>query len=270
MAGVGRPPPSRLRRTTPRRPGHRHGVSSGLTRNGDSRKRTRPIRPIHRPRTRPRVLRPTSTIRRGTLSGVPHCYNDLDTYQNGNISATYQGNAWYRNRFQLDAVGPREKDFSRVPRREHRHGGLRKREVEAGQHGRPPAGTGHPCGRFPAFRSRCDRRRPAGRRKRDCGAGRQHQQQARLRTRKDIRRLSSEPAFTNRRDSARRSISAWAAAGSCAPVALYTTSKVHVPPIPTRRLQQWGTYVGTVSASDDTAKIRIQTNVENEDTSPPR
>ena len=43
--------------------------------------------------------------------GVPHCYNDLDTYQNGNFSASYQGNAWYRNRFKLDAGHPGQKIF---------------------------------------------------------------------------------------------------------------------------------------------------------------
>ena len=44
--------------------------------------------------------------------GVPHCYNDLDTYQNGSFSASYQGNAWYRNRFKLEAREQRAKRFS--------------------------------------------------------------------------------------------------------------------------------------------------------------
>jgi hypothetical protein len=48
------------------------------------------------------------------------------------------------------------------------------------------------------------------------------------------------------------------------PVWMHITDKVHVPLNVYSVLNQWGTYVATVSASDATAKVRIMTNVQNE------
>jgi beta-galactosidase len=48
------------------------------------------------------------------------------------------------------------------------------------------------------------------------------------------------------------------------PVYMHITDAVHVPQNIYSTLQTWGTYVGTISASDTAAMIEIQTNVENE------
>jgi beta-galactosidase len=48
------------------------------------------------------------------------------------------------------------------------------------------------------------------------------------------------------------------------PVWMHMTDKIHVPLNVYSVLNQWGTYVATVSASDASATVRIQTNVQNE------
>ncbi len=51
------------------------------------------------------------------------------------------------------------------------------------------------------------------------------------------------------------------------PVYMHITDPVHIPQNVYAVLDTWGTYVGTVSASATSAAIRIQTNVENDGTS---
>jgi hypothetical protein len=51
------------------------------------------------------------------------------------------------------------------------------------------------------------------------------------------------------------------------PVWMHITDKVHVPQNVYSVLNTWGTYVATVSASDSSASVRIQTNVQNENAS---
>jgi hypothetical protein len=48
------------------------------------------------------------------------------------------------------------------------------------------------------------------------------------------------------------------------PVYMHITDKVHIPQNVYSVLNTWGTYVSTVSASDASATVRIQTNVQNE------
>jgi hypothetical protein len=48
------------------------------------------------------------------------------------------------------------------------------------------------------------------------------------------------------------------------PVYMHITDKVHIPQNVYSVLNTWGTYVATVSASESSATIRIQTNVQNE------
>ncbi|HUI92119.1 MAG TPA: DUF4982 domain-containing protein [Chitinivibrionales bacterium] len=52
------------------------------------------------------------------------------------------------------------------------------------------------------------------------------------------------------------------------PVWLHITDKVHVPLNVYSVLNQWGTYVATVSASDASATVRILTNVRNDNAAP--
>ena len=51
------------------------------------------------------------------------------------------------------------------------------------------------------------------------------------------------------------------------PVWMHITDKVHIPQNVYSVVKQWGTYVATVSASDASATVRIQTNVLNESAS---
>ncbi|HEX7816189.1 beta-1,3-glucanase family protein [Dyella sp.] len=48
------------------------------------------------------------------------------------------------------------------------------------------------------------------------------------------------------------------------PVRLHVTDKVYIPENVYSGQKTWGTYVGTVAASDDQATVRVQTNVANE------
>jgi beta-galactosidase len=52
--------------------------------------------------------------------------------------------------------------------------------------------------------------------------------------------------------------------GIVSPVYLHVTNKLHIPLNAYSPLKKWGTYVATISANADRAAIRIQTNVENE------
>src|SRR6202044_1590391 len=48
------------------------------------------------------------------------------------------------------------------------------------------------------------------------------------------------------------------------PVWMHITDQVHIPQNVYAVLNTWGTYVGTTAASDTSATVKIQTNVQNE------
>jgi beta-galactosidase/beta-glucuronidase len=199
--------------------------------------------------------------------GVPHCYNDLDTFQNGNFSASYQGNAWYRNRFQLDASAQGKKVFLEflgvnIGTAVYVNGKLKPGNTAVPQ----PGQVTHVGDFLPFVLDVTDEIRPGaenviavrvGNISNKPGYGGDKNPPPFVGT-----SFYTPPGFGTKIDFG------MGCGGIVGPVSLYTTSKVHVPANAYSPLQKWGTYVGTVSASADTAKVRIQTNVENEETSP--
>ena len=199
--------------------------------------------------------------------GVPHSYNDLDTYQNANSSATYQGNGWYRNRFQLDASAQGKKIFLEFLGVNIGTAVYINGKWKPGNTAVPQPGQVTHVGDFlPFVLDVTDDVRPGAENVIAVRVG----------------NISTKPGYGHEKDPppfvgtsfykppgfGTKIDFGMGCGGIVCPVSLYTTSQVHVPANAYSPLQKWGTHVGTVSASADTAKVRIQTNVENEDTSP--
>jgi beta-galactosidase len=197
--------------------------------------------------------------------GVPHCYNDFDTYQNVNHSLTYQGNAWYRNHFKLDASAQGKKLFLEFLAADIATAVYVNGKFKPGNTTVPQPGQLTHVGDFlPFVLDVTDDLRP----------GADNVIAVRVSNISETKgylfepqppdfvgkSFFSEPGFGTKLDFG------MGFGGIVGPVSLYATSKVHVPSNSYSLLQKWGTYIGTVSATTDTAKIRLQTNVENEDT----
>ena len=198
---------------------------------------------------------------------MPHCYNDLDTYQNTNFSASYQGNAWYRNRFKLDASAQGKKIFLEflgvnIGAAVYVNGKLKPGNTAVPQ----PGQVTHVGDFLPFVLDVTDDLRPGaenviavrvGNISDKPGYGHDKNPPPFVGT-----SFYKPPGFGTKIDFG------MGCGGIVCPVSLYTTSMVHVPANAYSPLQKWGTYAGTVSASAETARVRIQTNVENEDTGP--
>ena len=199
--------------------------------------------------------------------GVPHCYNDLDTYQNSNFSASFQGNAWYRNRFKLDASAEGKKIFLEFPAvvigaAVYVNGRFKPGNTAVPQ----PGQVTHVGGFLPFVLDVTDDLRPGAENVIAVRIGNISEKPGYNHDKTPPPFVGTSfyqpPGFGTKIDFG------MGCGGMLAPVALYATNRVHVPSNAYSPLQRWGTYVGTVSASDETAKIRIQTNVVNEGTGP--
>ena len=199
--------------------------------------------------------------------GVPHCYNDLDTYQNGNFSATFQGNAWYRNRFQLDASAQGKKIFLEflgvnIGTAVYVNGKLKPGNTAVPQ----PGQVTHVGDFLPFVLDVTNDVRPGAENVLAVRVGNISGNPGYNHDKTPLPYVGTSfytpPGFGTKIDFG------MGCGGIVCPVSLYTTSMVHVPANAYSPLQKWGTHVGTVSASAETARVRIQTNVENEGTSP--
>ena len=199
--------------------------------------------------------------------GVPHCYNDLDTYQNGSFSASYQGNVWYRNRFQLTAGNAGKKIFLEFHAVAIGAAVYVNGKFKAGNTAVPqPGQVTHVGDYLPFVLDVSDDVRPGAENVIAVRVGNISEKSGYNHDKTPPpfvgRSFYQPPGFGTKIDFG------MGCGGILAPVALYATNRVHVPSNSYSPLQQWGTYVGTVSASDETAKIRVQTNVANEGTGP--
>ena len=198
---------------------------------------------------------------------MPHCYNNLDTYQNGHFSASYQGNAWYRNRFQLDAGHADQKIFLEFPAVAIGAAVYVNGKFKPGNTAVPqPGQVTHVGDYLPFVLDVTD----------DVRLGAENVIAVR------VGNISEKPGYNHDKTPppfvgtsfyrppgfGTKIDFGMGCGGILAPVALYATNRVHVPSNAYSPLQRWGTYVGTVSASDETAKVRLQTHVENESADP--
>ncbi len=193
--------------------------------------------------------------------GVPHCYNDMDSFENANRSTTYQGIAWYRTRFKLDESARGKKVFLEfggvvIAAAVYINGKFKPGSTAVPQPGR----ITHVGGFLPFVldvtedvlfsRDNVLAVRVGNVSER---AGYAHEKPP-----KNRQAFYTVPGFGTKIDFG------MGFGGIVCPVALNITDQVHVPSNAYSPLQKWGSYVGTTSASDEAAQIRIQTNVANE------
>lgn len=183
---------------------------------------------------------------------IPHCYNDMDTFQNAVNSLTVLGTFWYRKHFSLDSSEKGRKLFMEFLGVNTGTAVYLNGKLIPGNTAVPQPGQVTHVGGFLPFTLDVT----------------------------DQVRFDGENVLAVRVNNGTRS--GWYAdpgfgtkvpfgmglGGIVCPVRFYSTAKVHIPSNSYSPLEKWGTYVGTVSASSEKAQIRLQTNVENEDSTP--
>ena len=180
--------------------------------------------------------------------GVPYTPNDDDTFVNGESGGgpMFGGNCWYRKHFTLDNAYAGRKIFIEV---EGAHMGCQVYINGTFMHGQQRIEPEcHACDRLYGV---C-RGHHAERDIRGSGQSSGH-------TGRLFRRVLHRPWFFRR-----SSGSDQADVGVFRPVWMHITDKVHVPLNVYSVLNKWGTYVATTAATDASATVRIQTNVQNE------
>jgi beta-galactosidase/beta-glucuronidase len=196
--------------------------------------------------------------------GVPHCYNDTDTYENRGESRTFQGNTWYRTKFTLPLGVKGRKiflEFQGVTNGAavYVNGKFKPGNTEV----RQPGDVTHVGSFLPFVLDITD----------EANYGAENALAVR------VGNISGTKGYGGNPDSPDKILSksfftnpgfgttldlGMGLGGIVCPVFLVITSPVHVPSNSYSPLEKWGTSVGTISTSDEKATIRAQTNVENE------
>ncbi len=200
--------------------------------------------------------------------GVPHSFNDQDTFQNASASDTFQGIAWYRSRFVLDQSTEGKKVFLQfdgvsIGTAVYVNGKFKPGNTTVAQ----PGQVTH-VGDFLPFALDISDDVHVGAENvvavrvsnLDTRIGYHHQPPGKS----PFTNFFTPPGFGSSLDFG------MGFGGIACPVSLVITSKVHVPSNAYSPLQKWGTNLGTVSASDETARVRMQTNIENENSTAAR
>jgi Glycoside hydrolase family 2 C-terminal domain 5/Glycosyl hydrolases family 2/Domain of unknown function (DUF4982)/Glycosyl hydrolases family 2, TIM barrel domain/Glycosyl hydrolases family 2, sugar binding domain len=183
--------------------------------------------------------------------GVPHCFNDLDTYQNLSLNKAFRGTVWYRKHFRVphDQRGKRfflEFQSVGVGAALYVNGRFKPGSLPVSQ----PQETTH-VGSFLPFA---------------------------LDITDDIH-YGEENVLAVRVSNAEKSFFAWPGFGTFlglgmgfggidGPVYLHVTDPVYIPLNSYSPLGKWGTYIATISADVSQAEIRARTNVENTSSGP--
>ncbi len=183
--------------------------------------------------------------------GVPHCFNDTDTYQNLSQNKAFQGTVWYRKHFQVDT-----RDRGRRFLLEFQGVDLAAAVYVNGRF--HPGNTAVPqpqevthVGGFIPFA---------------------------LDITADLH-YDADNVIAVRVSNAEHSFFAWPGfastfflgmdyGGIVCPVYLHITHPVHIPLNAYSPMQKWGTYLATIAANADCAQLRARTNVENQSDSP--
>jgi len=182
-----------------------------------------------------------------TTVGVPHCFNDTDTYQNLPVNQASQGTVWYRKHFFVDG---REKgrrfllEFQGVDLAAAVY--VNGRFYPGNTTVQQPQEVTHVGGFIPFA----------------------------LDITSDLR-YDADNVIAVRVSNAEHSFYTWPGFGGffglgmgfggivCS-VYLHITHPVHIPLNAYSPMQKWGTYVATLAASKERAQLRARTNVENQ------
>jgi hypothetical protein len=196
--------------------------------------------------------------------GVPHCYNDLDSFQNAAESETFQGTTWYRTRFKVPADATKGNVFLEfegvtIAAAVYINGRFKAGNTKVAQ----PGKVTHVGDFLPFALDITDDLRTdgdnvlavrvsnmSGRR----GYGGNADSRATLRN----ARFFTDPGFGTYLGFG------MGFGGIVAPVTLHFTSKVYVPRNVFSPAETWGTYLATLDASAREAKVLLRTNVRND------
>lgn len=202
---------------------------------------------FHKSDTYPAAKEPEFNDASWETVGVPHCFNDMDTYQNLPLNQTYRGTVWYRKRFIVDAHHQGRKIFLEfqgvdVAAAVYVNGRFKPGNTAVPQ----PQEVTHVGGFIPFALDVTD----------------------------DVR-YGEENVLAVRVSNAEKSFYTWPPFGTTfalgmgyggivGPVYLQVTNPVHIPLNVYSPMEKWGTYIAIVSATQERAEIRAQINVENE------
>lgn len=182
--------------------------------------------------------------------GVPHCFNDMDTYQNISLNKAFRGTVWYRKHFTVapECKGKRvflEFQGVTLAAAVYVNGKFKRGNLPVAQ----PQDTTHVGSFLPFVLDITD----------------------------DVQ-CGKENVLAVRVSNAENSFFTWPGFGAflglgmgfggiVAPVYLHVTNDIYIPSNSYSPMEQWGTYTATVAASDDKARIMAHTNVVNSSTS---
>jgi beta-galactosidase len=179
--------------------------------------------------------------------GIPHCFNDMDTYLNSSDMHMWKGTTWYRKHLYIPDKYAGKKVFLEfqginVGAAVYVNGIFKHGNTSVEQ----PDSVTHVGGFLPFI----------------------------LDITNDLK-YGEENVIAVKVSNSDNSFFKWPEfgvyegfgmgwGGIVCPVYLHITNKLHIPFDIYSPLNKWGTYVATISAKPELARIRIQTNVENE------
>ncbi|MDF2538549.1 MAG: glycoside hydrolase family 2 [Herbinix sp.] len=180
--------------------------------------------------------------------GVPHCYNDMDTFTNTKNITMFKGTVWYRKHFTIDEKYKGQKVFLEfqgvnIGATVYVNGVFQPGITELSQ----PEEVTHVGGFLPFTLDVTDHLKYG------------EENVIAVRVSNASGTFFTWPNFGTKNDFG------MGYGGIVSPVYMHITDKVHIPSNVYYPMKKWGTYVATISADDESAEIRMQTNVENED-----
>jgi hypothetical protein len=211
------------------------------------------------------------------IVGVPHCFNDLDTFQNAANSQTFRGNVWYRSRFRLAPSARGKKVFVEFEAVNIACAVYVNGKFKPGNTQVPQPGQVTHIGCFLPFaiditddvhfgsdnvlaiRVSNLTEAKGGASPDSTAANPQDPSSTEAGKEQAYQLFHTDPGFGTFLNFG------MGFGGIVGAVRLHIVDRIHIPLNVYSPMQKWGTYVGTITATEDTAQIRIQTNVENED-----
>jgi Glycoside hydrolase family 2 C-terminal domain 5/Glycosyl hydrolases family 2/Domain of unknown function (DUF4982)/Glycosyl hydrolases family 2, TIM barrel domain/Glycosyl hydrolases family 2, sugar binding domain len=183
--------------------------------------------------------------------GIPHCYNDMDTYQNSNDVNIWRGNTWYRKHINIDQNLKGKKVFLEFKGVNTGVAVYVNGHFKSGATAVPQPGEVTHVGGFIPF----------------------------LLDIADDLKYGEENIVSVKVSNTDGSFFKWPGfgvydgfamnwGGIVCPVYLHVTDKVYVPENIYSPSHRWGTYISTIATNEKQATLRIQTNVVNETDKP--
>jgi beta-galactosidase len=179
--------------------------------------------------------------------GIPHCYNDMDTYLNSNDVSIWHGTVWYRKKIMVDKRLQNKKLFLEFKgintgAAVYINGKFKAGNTKVTQ----PGDVTHIGGFLPFMVDITD----------DLKYGEENQIAVKV--------SNSDGSFFKWPGFGVYDGFAMNWGGMVSPVILHVTNKVYIPENTYSPLQRWGTYFSTIEANDEIAKLKFQANVVNE------